>query len=270
VTASASTKAALTGDEARVTSPAQMRLRALFSLSGVVPLGIFLVLHLWTNAHALASDASFTRAEMPAFHLPSPALAAFEALFVLAPLLFHAAFGTWLTVTRRALSAPSVYPRGVSTMMRVTGMIALAYLAYHLYELRFAMATQGMRREELYTVLSSSLSSRALTAPLRAMFYMVGIAAITFHFAAGLWGYAVARGYARGPRARRAAAIGFGVVGAALFFVSADVVTLFATGARLVGHDDMTPLATDLTMAPSACPPPSAAAAPPASPSSPP
>ena len=256
MTASAASKGALSSDRA---VRGETLVRKLFALSGVVPLGIFLVLHLWTSAHALVSDASFTGAQRRASSIPG--LLVLELCLVFAPLALHAAYGTWLTVTRHALTSPSVYPRGVGTMMRVTGIIALAYVAYHLFELRFATDARGMRTDEIYTVLSARLSSRTLSVPLRAMFYMLGVAAIAFHFAAGLWGHVVARGWARAPRARVSAAIGFGAIGAALFITAADVVTLFATGARLIGRDDVTPLVVDSFAAPSACPPASASAA---------
>ena len=240
-------------------------MRRLFSLSGVVPLGIFLAAHLWTNAHALSSDASFTAAQARTASVPG--LVVLELLFVFAPLALHAAYGTWLTVTQRALPGPSVYPRGVGTMMRVTGVIALAFIAYHVVELRLRMTTEGMRASELHTAVAARLSSTTWTVPLRAMFYMVGLAAVAFHFAAGLWGYCVSRGWPHlaSARARVSAAIGFGAIGLALFVVGADVVTLFATGARLFGRDEVTPLAIDSFASPSACPRAPAAAPPPSS-----
>ena len=240
-------------------------MRRLFSLSGVLPLGIFFVAHLWTNAHALSGDASFTIAQQRTAAIPG--LFMLELLFVFAPLALHAAYGTWLTVTRRALPGPSVYSPAVRTMMRVTGVVALAFVAFHLVELRIPMATEGMRASELHTALSARLSTTTWTMPLRAMFYMVGLAAVAFHFAAGLWGYCVSRSWSHlaSARARVSAAIGFGAIGLTLFVVGADVVTLFATGARLIGRDQVTPLAIDSFASPSACPPVAASAQPPSS-----
>jgi len=154
---------------------------------------------------------------------------------------------------RAPLREESPYPRAVAIAMRATGVVALVFIAYHVLELR--LAASRPRADELYTVLAGSLSATSGGAPLRAMFYVVGIAAVAFHFAAGLWGFAIARGWARTQGARRAAAVAFGAVGVTSFVVATDVVTMFTTGARLFGPSAVTPV--PLEPGPCPAPPPS-------------
>ncbi len=229
-------------------------MRRLFSLSGVLPLGVFLVIHMMANGRALVGEAAFSET-LRRIHAV-PGIFAIEIAVVFAPLAFHAAYGMWLIATRRTFAEPSPYPPALRSLHRVAGVIALVYIAYHLYEYRLQMAIPGLRADDFFTALSARLSSTTVGAPLRAMFYLVGIAATVFHFAVGLWGYMVGRGWFVSSRARRFAAAGASVLGIGLFIAAANLVSFFATGARLIGRDTVTPLVVD----PTPCPPPSAAA----------
>jgi succinate dehydrogenase / fumarate reductase cytochrome b subunit len=228
--------------------PAPALARRAFSLSGTVPLGAFLVVHLATNARALAGDEAFARAVR--LHERVPARALVEALFVFAPLLFHACFGLWLVVTRRPLATPSPYAPAVRVAMRVTGVLALAFVAMHLPELRFRTPGARPAGDALLTILSADLSSMHAGLPLRAAAYLLGTACVCFHFAAGLFGAfaATRRGEARA--ARRRAAWWAAAVGAIMWLLFANVVVYHATGARLFGRAPPAETSTE------PCPPP--------------
>src|SRR5947209_2929869 len=85
-----------------------LRHQRALSFTGVAPLGAFVVVHLLTTATALRGPERFDRI----FARPSPALTAFTVVLVLAPLAFHAGYGAYLALTRRApLAAPRMMPR---------------------------------------------------------------------------------------------------------------------------------------------------------------
>src|SRR5689334_10700853 len=69
-------------------------LRKLHSLSGVVPVGAFMVFHLWTNAKALGGQEPFDAAVRDISH--TPYLPILEWGTILLPLLFHAGYGVKL------------------------------------------------------------------------------------------------------------------------------------------------------------------------------
>lgn len=70
----------------------QFLIYRLFSLSGLVPVGAFLAVHLATNASVLAGPEVFqSRVDM--IHSLEPLLPAVELLFIFLPILFHAAVG---------------------------------------------------------------------------------------------------------------------------------------------------------------------------------
>ena len=214
-------------------------LRRAFTLSGVFPLGAFLVVHIAANTRALDGDAAFDRAVRAFARVP--ALGLVEVLLVYAPLLFHAAFGLWLVVRRQPLRTPSPYPPPLRVAVRVTGVLAVACLAMHLPELRFREPLVRPGGAVLLTVLDADLSSMYRGLPWRAIAYLVGSACVCFHFAAGLWGFFAGTPRGENPRTRRRAGWWAIAVGAALWLLFADVVVYHATGARLLGgapHDE--------------------------------
>jgi succinate dehydrogenase / fumarate reductase cytochrome b subunit len=223
--------------------------RRILSLSGVVPLGVFLLVHVVTNARALRGPAAFERAV--AFWARLPGLRALEALVIFAPLVAHAAVGTWLVVTRRPMAEPSPYPPPVRIAVRATAVAALLFLALHLPELRLrAHAGPPPDGGVLRTILEAKLSSTSHGVPWRALAYLAGSACVVFHFAAGLWGSFARTARGSEARARRVAAWSAGALGAVLWLLLADVVVLHATGARLLGLPAPAPDAAAQT-----CPP---------------
>jgi succinate dehydrogenase/fumarate reductase cytochrome b subunit (b558 family) len=205
----------------------------LFSLSGLVPLGAFLVAHLWMQSRVLFGPRPFGSAA------PNALLVVLDVALVLAPLFFHAAYGAFLTVKRRSLASPRPYPRPVAILMRITGVVALLFVIAHVYTARVTFA--GARGADLESVLAPLLSGTTVGAPLVAIGYMVGLASVTFHFAVGVWGFFAQRS----AGTRRVVAYACGAAGLAAFVVGANVVTYLATGTRLVGHDSITPISLD-------------------------
>jgi succinate dehydrogenase / fumarate reductase cytochrome b subunit len=210
------------------------RMRRAFSMSGVFPLGAFLVLHLLLNAQALRGTPAFEATVRSLHRIPAAPLV--ESIFVFAPLLFHGALGLWLVASRTPLVPVAPYPPLVRIVMRATGVVAALFLAMHLSEIRFHSAGTRLGGDELATLLDADLSSVSRGVPWRGLGYLVGTACVTFHFACGLWGFfATTRAGRESPSGRKWAACGAIAGGLAMWVAFADVVVLRATGARLFG-----------------------------------
>ncbi len=211
--------------------------RRLFTLSGVAPLGAFLVLHAVTNARVVRGEAAFVGAV--AQYDRVPALSLVEALFVYAPLLFHSSYGLWLILARKPLSEPSPYPPPWRLGVRATGIVGALFLMLHVPELRFRGGLSAPRPSgaELLTWLTADLSSTFHGWPLFAASYLFASACMTFHFVAGSWGvFATTRLGAENARARRWTAWAAALGGVALWLIFANAIVLDATGARLFGN----------------------------------
>jgi succinate dehydrogenase/fumarate reductase cytochrome b subunit (b558 family) len=203
--------------------------RRLLSLSGVVPLGAFLLVHLVVNAYAVRGSLAFADAVGAVQRIP--ALGLVEALFVFAPLALHALLGLWLILANKPLTTPSPYGASLRRAMRATGVLAIAFLAMHLPELRFRTRGPSLDGGQLATLLAYDLSSTSHGVPWRGVAYLFGTGCVVFHFAAGLWGFFAAsrRGRKSGAARRFAAWLAMGL-GAALWFAFADIVVFHAAG----------------------------------------
>jgi succinate dehydrogenase cytochrome b subunit len=199
-------------------------LRRLFSLAGVLPLGVFLLEHAALCTAALGGQHAFASALRV---LASPSVHAAHVALVWMPLAFHGAYGFHLLVRRLPLREPSPYPPRARALVRWTSWVVLAFLALHVYECRLASSGAFERGEITYSHLSASLSSLAWGVPWRGLFYLVGLAATVVHFGWGLWAYLVSSGWAQ-VRAFVASAATLVV----LFVVGAGAVVSFATGSH--------------------------------------
>ena len=206
-----------------------LSLPQLHALSGVVPLGCFFVLHIWTQARALSGATAYERL---ARKLEFPGLVVFEIAFIYAPLLFHAGYGIFLSVSRehRTGWTRSVKkPRG--PLQRVTGIATLLFLGFHLVQLPLRRAAGALSRTDLFSTLVDDLSSTArFGVPISAMLYLLGLGAASYHLANGVRSVCTEFTLAVTPEASRLVSLACLLLGVAVFLVGANTVLYFATG----------------------------------------
>ena len=202
-------------------------LRKLHSLTGVLPVGGFLVFHLWTNAKALQGQEQFDHAVGDISHMPYlPVL----EIGILAPLLFHALYGVKLALEGKPNTGSYTFSRNwMYTLQRVTGILAFAFICFHLYEYWLPKTLGRVTTEQFYPMLCANMASTWHSVPIIALIYILGIAASTFHFANGLWGFCFSWGITVSKRSQQMAATVFGLVGLAVFLLGANTAIYFAT-----------------------------------------
>jgi succinate dehydrogenase/fumarate reductase cytochrome b subunit (b558 family) len=202
----------------------------LHSATGVLPLGAFLVLHLWINGRATqgreAYDGLVRRIQS------TPGLVVLEVLGIYAPLLFHAAYGAWLTGTGQPLRPPPPHAKSwARPLQRATGAATLAFLGYHLWTVRLQTMLGNLRSADFFPALTDTLSATTRSGiPLAAAAYLVGLAAASYHLANGLTGFCLDLGLATTARATRMVSLACTISGMALFLLGANTVVYFATG----------------------------------------
>lgn len=170
-------------------------LRKLHSLFGVIPVGVFLLWHLFANSVALSGPQAYDRLVETMRHLPY--LPAIEALFIYLPLGLHALYGLFATFRARNNLGSYPYLRNFYFLLqRVTGLITFAFLGYHIY--LFRLSELFGRERVSFELVRESLQSPPVLA-----FHLVGVVSAAFHLANGLWLFAVNWGLVPGPRAQR-------------------------------------------------------------------
>lgn len=207
-------------------------LRKLFSLTGVVPLAGFTIFHLAKNTSALQGREAFTAMAEQINGLPFVGL--LEIVFILVPLMVHAAFGILIVIDARYnVKAYGFNRNWMFTLQRVAGVLAIGFIGYHLYELRIQKMLGKLGVYGFYDALSADLSSTIWGVPAVALIYVVGIAAVAFHLANGLWGFFCSWGITVSRRSQRLSAALLGIFGIVLFALGANITLYFATGSKL-------------------------------------
>jgi len=171
--------------------------RKLHSLSGIIPIGAFLIEHIVSNFETWNGPLAYAKQVL--FLNSLPLVRVLEWAFIFIPLAFHALYG--VVIALRGRSNVNVYPWAgnfMYLMQRVTGMIALAYIAYHVWSQRFHGVSLPEHPGAAFHKVQAELSH-----PLILIIYIVAMIATTWHFAYGIWLFAAKWGITPGNDARR-------------------------------------------------------------------
>jgi succinate dehydrogenase / fumarate reductase, cytochrome b subunit len=177
-------------------------LRRLHSLSGVLPIGVFLGVHLFTNSKSVHGPIAFNRAAEEIARLPYVVL--LEVFGIALPILFHIVLGILIAATARA----NVFGYGTARnwmylLQRVSGVFLVFFIVAHVWTTRLAPDAGA----DLFGLMERHLSHPGVFA-----FYLLGVVTAAFHLGNGLFGFAIHWGIATGRRAQTwAARIGFAV-----------------------------------------------------------
>lgn len=167
--------------------------RRLHSLLGVIPVGIFLIVHLVVNHFATGGEDSFNKAIYFMEHLPF--LYVLEIFIIFLPLLYHAIYGLYVAFTAQNNVKRFGYFRNwMFLLQRVTGVITLIFVSWHVWETRIAYM--------FGTELNFQMMHEILSSPFMFWFYLIGVVGTVFHFANGLWSFCVSWGITVSPRSQ--------------------------------------------------------------------
>jgi succinate dehydrogenase / fumarate reductase, cytochrome b subunit len=167
--------------------------RRLHSLLGVIPIGIFLMQHLVVNHYATEGVEAFNKAANFMGNLPFRFV--LETVIIYLPILFHAIYGLYIAFTAKNNASQYGFFRNWMFMLqRVSGVITLIFITWHVWETRVAAA---FGHHVNFQMMEDILSS-----PFMFAFYVVGIISAIFHFANGLWSFLVSWGITVSPRSQ--------------------------------------------------------------------
>jgi succinate dehydrogenase / fumarate reductase cytochrome b subunit len=210
-------------------------LRRLHSLSGIVPVGAFLIEHFISNAFATKGPEAYTK--QVEFLTSFPFVVGLELFGIWLPILFHALYGFYIWY--RGEGNVGDYPWSGNWMymaQRWTGAIAFVYIIYHTWHLRFTGVHLLTHPAASFAKVQAELQNPWIVA-----FYVVGIVTASWHFAYGLWLFAAKWGITTGDLARRR----FGYLCAAIgvLFVAVGLATTYS-----FLHYPRQPLNTDMSV----------------------
>jgi succinate dehydrogenase / fumarate reductase cytochrome b subunit len=209
--------------------------RKLHQLTGIIPLGVFLLEHFYTNSKAMTGSADFNNAVRDLQSIPY--IIFIEVLGIFVPLIYHAVYGLFITWEARPNNLAYPYPRNwFYTIQRVTGMILFFFILFHVLNFRFGLIP-GLN--ELSVAEHSDKAFGIVSGEFRNVWifvvYLVGITATVWHLANGIWLFAVDWGVVIGERAQRLtgyACIAFGLL---LLLVGINAQVAFIRDGGLLG-----------------------------------
>ncbi|MGP4080611.1 succinate dehydrogenase cytochrome b558 subunit [Pseudalkalibacillus sp. R45] len=171
-------------------------LRRLHSLLGVIPIGLYLIQHLTVNHFATRGRESFDAAAH--FMETLPFRYFLEIFIIFLPIIFHAVFGLYITFqARNNVSRYGYFRNWMFLLQRVTGIITLIFISWHVWETR-VQAAFGAK-------VNFSMMEEILDNPFMIGFYIVGVISTIFHFSNGLWSFLVSWGIVQSPRSQKIA-----------------------------------------------------------------
>ncbi len=183
-------------------------LRRLHSLTGLMPVGVFLCFHLFTNFQMVFTRLGFEggfQHEVDWIH-SLPALLILEIFGLWLPIAFHAALGVAYMLTGERNMATYRYEGNVRyTIQRWTAWIALFFILYHVATLRWGLTIPGFvdypfiavgidDQQLAFATTALALQGGPLGGAINITLYLIGALATVYHFANGLWTAAITWG----------------------------------------------------------------------------
>ena len=245
-------------------------LRRLHSLSGIVPIGVFLVAHLVTNsslawgrfalrgegvkgpddAGVLEGGAQYFQHEVAWINESIPHLLLIE-ITLWSAIAFHSVLGFFYATSGKRNTERYAYQDNWRyTLQRWSGYIGVAFIFYHVATLRWgwtwlvpggAQWSHHFSASTLAAALKGSTDAFTMGGLLVSLLYFAGITLLVFHFANGLWTAAITWGVTITTQAQRrwgyvCTAIGVGMMGAGWSSLAATL-ALDPARAEMVEYD---------------------------------
>lgn len=170
-------------------------LRKIHSLTGIIPIGVFLLEHLITNLFALGGAAYYNEKIQVFKNIPM--LVAVEIIFIAVPLTYHTLFGLYYVyLAKNNVLEYKYYLNFMFYLQRITAVLAFLFVAYHAYTTRIGRAFTGID-------ISYEFMNQILSQPVFFIIYLVGLLAAVFHFSNGIFTFAISWGITIGPRSQK-------------------------------------------------------------------
>lgn len=178
-------------------------LRRLHSLTGVVPVGGFLLFHLYENAKAMQGVEAYNETIVAINSMPF--LIVMEIGLILLPLYFHAIYGIYIAADAKHNVSNYGYGRNWAFFFqRMTGLITLFFVTYHIWHFRVQKLLGAYETGTAMKGLPDfGTVSTAFSNNLVALVYGIGITAAAYHLANGLYTFMITWGITIGPKSQR-------------------------------------------------------------------
>jgi succinate dehydrogenase / fumarate reductase cytochrome b subunit len=180
-------------------------LRKLHQITGIVPLGMFYFVHLYTNSTALNGGKVYNE-HVGGIH-EMPYLLFIEIGGIFLPLLFHSVYGILISGEARPNVGAYGYARNwFYILQRVTGIYLFIFLFFHILNFRFGlipglnMTPVAGNADKAFGIVAAEFQITWVM-----VVYILGLLATAWHLAYGLFLFVVDWGIVIGEKAQKMA-----------------------------------------------------------------
>ena len=168
-------------------------IRRIHSILGIVPIGIFLCLHLTLNSSAILGVDAWSAVIDGMRNVPFIILG--ELFIIAVPILFHAIYGFYIVyLSDMPLLRYQYVKNWMFILQRVTAVITTIFVIYHVLFVRILTDS---------TLDVMSAMANALQTPVGFILELIGIWASIYHFTNGIFTFLVTWGVLQGDRIQK-------------------------------------------------------------------
>ena len=158
----------------------------LFSLFGLLPLGVYVIFHLYSNLRSLGGEAVFN--EHLAGTRSLPLIVPLAILVIWIPIAFHGIYGLFLMKRSRPNLVKFQYFQNLKyVLQRLSGVGLLLFIPAHIYKTRIEPGLEG-------TILDYHHMVEGLHEPLTLVVYIFGVLGVAYHLSNGVWQFCIGWG----------------------------------------------------------------------------
>lgn len=189
-------------------------MRKLHQITGIVPLGIYFLVHMYTNSTVMSGEKVFEDHVTDIHHLPY--LLFVEIFGIFLPLIFHSVYGILISAEARSNLSNYGYGRNwFYVFQRVTGVFLFFFIFFHILNLRFGLipglnlTPVAGNADQAFDIIHREFQNVWVL-----VFYILGVTATAWHLAYGIFLFAVDWGILIGEKAQKwalYASVGFAV-----------------------------------------------------------
>lgn len=161
------------------------------SLTGIIPVGFYMVQHLVLNSFSLAGRDYYNGVIQFFDKLPKHILMGMEVFVVWLPLLFHAVYGMFIVSRAKPYLTPvsmKFTENRYYMSQRWSGIFLFAFLVYHFLTTTVLTKVKGAENVIYYDNWAGHLLSMG---GLILVVYVVGVIAASYHLSYGIWNFCI-------------------------------------------------------------------------------
>lgn len=178
-------------------------LRKLHQITGIVPLGVFYFVHIYTNSTAMNGPHVYDEHVQGIHDIPYLLFVEIFGIFI--PLLYHSVYGVIISREARVNVGHYGYARNwFYFIQRISGAFLFFFLIFHILNFRFGMIP-GLNTTPVagHADLAFSIVQREFQSDIIFFVYVLGVLATAWHLAYGIFLFAVDWGIVIGEKAQK-------------------------------------------------------------------